>query len=108
MVFPENFFYNGTNRKSNSGVTFGGNIMAKLARLRWASWAALLVFLVLLLVCEIHKWWFWEAFVLIGLLCDLFFILVKTRCPHCKGLLPLLPPLFGNPEYCRHCGSQIQ
>lgn len=81
--------------------------MAKLTSYRWASWGALIALSILVLVCEVHKWWFWEGFVLLALFADLFFILLKTRCPHCKGLLPLHPPLFGNREYCRHCGSKI-
>lgn len=82
--------------------------MAELRRFRWVTWIALLVLLALLLVCEIKKWWIWEAFVLIGLFADLFAIVLKTRCPHCKHVLPLHPPFFEGREFCRCCGTRLE
>lgn len=82
--------------------------MAELRRFRWVTWIALLVLLALLLVCEIKKWWICEAFVLIGLFADLFAIVLKTRCPYCKGRIPLHPPFFEGREFCRHCGTRLE
>lgn len=82
--------------------------MAKWNRHRWITWAALLVLLALLLVCEMKKWWFWEAFVLMGLVADAVCIGVKNRCPGCKRMLPLHPPFPEGREYCRHCGSRVE
>lgn len=82
--------------------------MARLRRFRWGTWVALLLLLVLLWVCEWKAWRIWEAVALAGLVADLPLIALKTRCPCCKGMLPLHPPLLEGREFCRHCGARLK
>lgn len=82
--------------------------MRKTNRFRILSTIMTLFLFILLVICEINTLYFAEAFVLIALFITILAIIIKNRCPNCKRMLPLSPPLLESEEYCRHCGSKIE